>query len=371
MLVHASLAFWLFHVTTSALIHAPLAPLVPAAQPVPPVMHAALERARKASIEIAVRRREIAAVHKRIVNAAPRRPVRPPSDPVAAAAQAVREAAQDFEEIRAAKMASDGGVPLETARELAGGDPLAQAARQAAQSGDIYDMLLRMRDMSQAAHFLPSSPTGITAGAVSDGNIQQVREIAPGQAEDLLGTGPPGPPTIASGPNFAVTQPVAGRKVAIGGEHADWMYVDSWYCIGPFPNPNRADINTVFEPEKLVNLDATYTGKNDRQVTWQFLQSPQPNIIPIDAEEYAIWYLYTELNFDHPCDLWVAMGSDDQSKIWLNGTKIWQSADYLKGWKIDEGFRRVHFNKGVNRVLARLENGWLGTAISLCVKVGD
>ena len=44
----------------------------------------------------------------------------------------------------------------------------------------------------------------------------------------------------------------------------------------------------------------------------------------------------------------------------------------LKAWQIAEGLRRVHFRKGRNRILYRIENGWQHVAWSLvlCTKPG-
>ena len=82
-----------------------------------------------------------------------------------------------------------------------------------------------------------------------------------------------------------------------------------------------------------------------------------PMIMPPGLADYEIYYAYTELWFDEPADLWVAIGSDDQSKVWINDQLIWKSADYHKVWVPNEGLRKVHFRKGINRLLYRLENG--------------
>ncbi|MDR3706844.1 MAG: hypothetical protein P4L33_00970 [Capsulimonadaceae bacterium] len=390
--LHATVALWLVHLARQAALP-PCSPAAAAARTVPPPapltppdVQRAIDKARKSAIEIEMRRGQIAAVRERVereyhrIHGAhsglvagehPEGPSGAPAsaaDPVGAAAMAVRQAVGDFEAIRAGKMAIDGGVPLDDARQLANGDPLAQTARTAAQSGDLDQMLLSMRALAGAAHNLPVGPTGVTAAVTSDGSTPSVREMAEGQAVDLTVPWQPAP-LAAAGQGFGPITAVAGRRVAAGGDHADWLFIDSWYCVGPFPNSRRSNLDTPFEPESIVNLDAAYLGKKDRPVSWQFLQSPSPDVVPLDAEEYAIYYLYTEVQFDRACDLWIAAGSDDQSKIWINGDKVWQSSDDLKGWKIDEGFRKVHFYKGINRILARLENGWRGTAISLCIKL--
>ena len=43
------------------------------------------------------------------------------------------------------------------------------------------------------------------------------------------------------------------------------------------------------------------------------------------------------------------------------------SGKQQKAWRVDEGLRKVHFKKGLNRVLCRVENGWHGTDFSLVI----
>ena len=156
-----------------------------------------------------------------------------------------------------------------------------------------------------------------------------------------------------------------------------WMYLESWWIIGPFPNPDRVNITRKFPPESVIDLDAAYEGAGGL-VQWQFKQarspfpSDRPNrhrseVVPPNRREFAIWYGYTLLRVDRECDVWLAAGSDDRSDVWVNGMKVWASGNNRKVWTIDEGFRRIHLNKGANTVLVRLENGPGPTSFSVCV----
>ena len=163
------------------------------------------------------------------------------------------------------------------------------------------------------------------------------------------------------------------------------MYVQDWYVIGPFPNPNRVNIRRKFPPEAVVDFDATYIGKGGRTVKWEFMQTcnfkprkwewwhsdRRAELVPYTSEEYGIWYAYAEVFSDIECDRWIAVGSDDRSDIWLNDAPIWGSSDKLKSWRIDEGYRRVHLKKGRNRILARVENGWHLIGWSVCISLED
>jgi len=180
-----------------------------------------------------------------------------------------------------------------------------------------------------------------------------------------------------------------GRKINSTSPSTGWLFVDSWYIIGPFDNARRENIEKKFPPETVVDLNATYLGKDNTPIRWDFYQSPQAMVVPPfdhfrpqlkrsdyenDCErrglEYIIYYAYSELYFEQACDLWVAVGSDDYSKVWIEDQLVWSSGKQLKSWRADEGFRKVHFKQGLNRVLYRVENGWHGTQFSLvlCLK---
>ncbi len=161
-----------------------------------------------------------------------------------------------------------------------------------------------------------------------------------------------------------------GRRVGTAVERtADWLIVNSWYVIGPWPNPHREHMDTKFPPETVVDLDASYVGKDGRIIEWVFQQTHRPMIEPYNSEPYGIWYAYTELYFEEARNLWIAVGSDDHSRIWINDQMVWESVPWHKAWRINEGFRRVHFRQGRNRILYRIENGHHAMGWSLLVHI--
>ncbi len=222
-------------------------------------------------------------------------------------------------------------------------------------------------DVSGTATDVTAAMMAVTAAAPQRGEASDTREAAtaprPNQAPPVA-TVNPTPPTIAK-----EVRPVPGRKVGEQGDATTWMAVNTWYIIGPWPNPGRANMDRSFPPENLVDLDATYIGKDGRTIRWEFVQSDSPRglIVPTNSEEYGIWYACTELHFDRPRDLWVAMGSDDKGRLWINDVPVWVSADQHKNWDPGEAYRRVHFQQGRNRILLRCENGWHGMGFSLWV----
>jgi len=219
-------------------------------------------------------------------------------------------------------------------------------------------------------------------------NIAAAMAANRGTTSGTPGQGPGGQPGIAS-VSAKDFKPIPGRTVRKGmvsieaGRNPAWMYVDSWYLIGPWPNPGRKNLNTKFPPETVIDLDAVYQGGRKNEVPmpirWHFFQLP-PNrgssptlgmIVPPGLSDYELYYAYAEIWFDEESDLWVAIGSDDQSKVWINDQLIWKSADFHKSWVANEGLRKVHFRKGINRLLYRLENGQQGGGFSFLVCLSE
>lgn len=200
-----------------------------------------------------------------------------------------------------------------------------------------------------------------------------------GRGGDGTGSGPP--------PVQKDLAAVPGRVIGPGAVPGRWMFVDSWYLLGPFDNTGRANIEKQFPPETVVDLNATYVGKRGRPVRWDFFQSPQPRVVPpfdnfnplSDGRtdggdtfkardlEYVIYYGYTELRAVEACDVWIAVGSDDFSKLWIEDQLVWASGKQQKKWRVDEGLRKVRLKQGINRVLFRVENGHAQTEFSLAV----
>ena len=153
-----------------------------------------------------------------------------------------------------------------------------------------------------------------------------------------------------------------------GGIPAVWFYVNKWYILGPYDNKGRMNIQKVFPPESIIDLDANYLGKNNAKLKWVYDSFAQPMLSPTrNQDSYSIFYGFTELYFEESQDLWIAIGSDDRSDLWINGMPVWHSSNRLKFWRMNEGFRKVHFNQGLNKIVFRLENGWHCMGFSLMI----
>ncbi|MDR3220185.1 MAG: OmpH family outer membrane protein [Dysgonamonadaceae bacterium] len=178
-------------------------------------------------------------------------------------------------------------------------------------------------------------------------------------------------------------QALPGRRFSKKATRKGWMYVNTWYMIGPWESYGRDDFSIIHPPEIAVDFDAVYT---DGQVgsgivetdshpimvmgeevglngtlRWKFMQSESMhNTVPVLTNR-STYYAYTELFFDEPTTMRVAIGTDDSGKVWINGKEVWQ--DNGSSWyHIDEHIAPFNFRQGWNRILVRLENGGGGAA---------
>lgn len=178
-------------------------------------------------------------------------------------------------------------------------------------------------------------------------------------------------PTPAIDP--AGMRKLTAHAIGNGAPYADRVYLNRWHVIGPFAGHGQDSINVVYPPEMTVDLDAAYPGIGARTLTWEYLTNPDyPTVPPLRAED-AVYYAYTEVVMAEEGDLVLAIGSDDDSKLWLNerlawvsgdGNKAWYSSPGYVGlgadiaqWNLSEGTRKLHFRKGRNSLLFKLYNG--------------
>ena len=100
-----------------------------------------------------------------------------------------------------------------------------------------------------------------------------------------------------------------------------------WYFIGPFSNDDNKGFETVFPPEKQVDLSKKYPGRRGKEVAWRVGKFPDGRVHRFDQVDREIRhrtvvYLYRELDFGRAMKLPVSMGSDDTLTVWLNGEKV-------------------------------------------------
>lgn len=175
-----------------------------------------------------------------------------------------------------------------------------------------------------------------------------------------------------------------GRMLGAGAEFSNRFYVNSWYLIGPFGGVGQSIFaNQQYPPETAIDLHAVYKGKHNRLLQWQYFTSNEYLLVPPHAEEFAVFYGYTEIHVDQEMDAWLWIGIDDTGKLWLNDREVYDGIDVNKGWFFDEVYHsnntakkdfnltearvQVRFKKGVNKFLFKVSNASLQMFFSLVI----
>ncbi len=163
-------------------------------------------------------------------------------------------------------------------------------------------------------------------------------------------------------------RPIPGRKLVGDYEAHTWFYIDTWWLIGPFPNERRRGLDTRFGPEAGVDLDATYIGRDGAELRWEYYKFPTLKVEPWRTDSYVVWYGFTEIYSDREREVWIATGSDDYGKLWVNQELVWTSPTEPKAFKADENVQLITLREGINEILYRCENagGTMGFALQIC-----
>ncbi len=289
----------------------------------------------------------------------------PPADPGSAAAQLEQRARQALER-QAQRMArAEAGAPATLAH--AGGDQGSGGKGKSSGSGQC----------GAGAHGRGAAGGEGRGQGAGNGDAKSLVDLAlagsplraeAGFADPRNYTRPEDLPRISA----ASVRAGRGRVLGRGGEFADRVYLDQWYVAGPFEARGPRSLQQAYPPEWGVDLDAVYRGKDGDLLHWVLVDSANYPFIPPDRAEDAIYYAWTEVRVDHDTPVWLDIGADDDSRLWVNDTLVWASGDQDKDWyhtpfyKLDErvaaydlveGRRRVVLHAGRNTLLFKLYNG--------------
>ena len=165
-----------------------------------------------------------------------------------------------------------------------------------------------------------------------------------------------------TGPRLVIPESMAkanalpGRVFTDDSARRGWLYLDTWWVIGPWFNDSQIDWEKVHPPEYEINFDAEYVGRKGLVVQWEFWQSDRIDITPPVVMGASTYYAYTEVYSDRERDVLVAVAADDAARLWVNGDIVWQEHGQST-WRMGEAQRLIRLRTGVNTVLLRLENG--------------
>jgi len=137
-------------------------------------------------------------------------------------------------------------------------------------------------------------------------------------------------------------------------------FITDWNLIGPFNAPDMTYLQVPYPPEKEINLEKKYKGKNELILEWKKIQTEESGFINLagiltpneQAIAYGLVYVFSpERRQTH-----LLLGSDDGVRIWLNEELIHTNPAY-RGAYPDQDKIPVTLEKGWNKLLVKVLQG--------------
>ena len=135
-----------------------------------------------------------------------------------------------------------------------------------------------------------------------------------------------------------------------------------WHVIGPFDNTKRSGFKKVFPPEKVIDFNAVYEGKNGKVQWSKFVTADQYGMVninkaypgPGDGLKEVTAYAYTEYEASKGREAELRLGCKNAWKIWHNGNLVFGRDEYHRGMRIDQYKLKLKLAKGRNTLLIKL-----------------
>lgn len=144
------------------------------------------------------------------------------------------------------------------------------------------------------------------------------------------------------------------------------VFIPDWYILGPYPNPHksgtaRRGLDTVYLPEKLIDLKKDYTGAGKKSIQWKYTQTPENGCVwlvdKIHPNELVVSYAVTYIYSPDNRSTILFLGSDDGAKVFFNHKEVYR----FLGERIaepDQAEIILNLKPGWNQLLLKIENNF-------------
>ena len=138
----------------------------------------------------------------------------------------------------------------------------------------------------------------------------------------------------------------------------------AWYAIGPFGQGDRNAFDTVYAPEKSVDLNAECPGLGGRALRWQRMDDYKDgqgnDLMRLSNEGNVTAYVFREIQAPAAREVPVWLGSDDTLSVWLNGEKL-LAKNVDRGCNLGDDRLTLQLRAGRNELLLKIGQyggGW-------------
>ena len=143
-------------------------------------------------------------------------------------------------------------------------------------------------------------------------------------------------------------------------------HVRRWAVLGEFPNwSSDPGHDKVYPPEQQIDLGAAYPGWY-KPVSWSFWQTRAQDKHLLDFQaaftpvfeyyprfDYATGYAYAEFSSERRQEVYVDLGLQNATKVWLNGRPIHESTDQVPHDQFATETTESYVRQGKNTVLVK------------------
>ena len=148
--------------------------------------------------------------------------------------------------------------------------------------------------------------------------------------------------------------------ISMGFAPSERRFIIDWNLIGPFDAPDMAHLQVAYPPEKEIDFDKTYQGKNNVPLQWKTIKAEPSGFMRLEnritPSERGIVYGLVYVHSPDKRDVLLLLGSDDGVRVWINGNLIHTNPAY-RGAYPDQDRIPVTLDKGWNTLLIKVLQG--------------
>jgi hypothetical protein len=150
-------------------------------------------------------------------------------------------------------------------------------------------------------------------------------------------------------------------------------YIRDWVMLAPIPLPPRGSAGDLVVEEQVKNEGALQPKAGDtvkvngKELTWRNITASAKffdfNALLKSDNDHAAGYMVTYIECDQDSEVTMALGSNDQARLYLNGRDIYAVQD-ARTLQLDNDKGKVRLKKGVNVVVFKVineQNSWQGS----------
>jgi len=151
-------------------------------------------------------------------------------------------------------------------------------------------------------------------------------------------------------------------------------YIRNWVMLAPIPLPPGRQAGDLVIEEQVTNEAKLQPKAGDtvkvygKELTWQNITASTKyfdfNALLKSVNDHAAGYMVTYFECDREMsDVTMALGSNDQARLYLNGKDIYAFQD-ARTLELDADKGKVRLKKGVNVVVFKVineQNSWQGS----------